>query len=114
MRFPILTVDGNEYMIGGSPLVSKEKLVKLYPEMEAAFDRHADEKLPALERGEAMVEAAARIVKVFNPNVSTDDLLLDRYTINKILDIWDGTFDESAEDKKKISENIKSDTEGQE
>ena len=113
MRFPITTTDGKEYLIAGSPLVSKEKLVELYPEMEAAFERYGDEKLTALERGEAMVLAASNIIKVFNPKVLTDDLLLDRYTINTILDIWEGTYEEPVEYKKKGSANTKSDTEGQ-
>ena len=81
MRFPITTTDGKEYLIAGSPLVSKEKLVELYPEMEAAFERYGDEKLTALERGEAMVLAASNIIPVVSwlivPGVCTTWILTD-------------------------------------
>ncbi len=106
MRFPILTTDGKVYEIAGTPLVSEEKFKELYPELDKQLDIYEDEKIETSERSIAMVLAASLIIKIFNPAITIDDMLLDTYTVNKIMRIFNGVYDEDAERKKKEQRDI--------
>ena len=114
MRFPIMTTDGTEYMIGGQPLVLNDRFKELYPELNEALDNYENEELEELERGQNWVLAASHIIKIFNPNVDIKTLLIDTYTIIKIMKIWSGNYEEPEEDKKKELKNTQSDSTGQE
>lgn len=114
MRFPIMTTDGREFMIGGMPLVTDEKFTELYPELDAALDRYEDKTKPQLDRGKDLVLASRLVIKVFYPKVDVDSLLIDAYTLERIMDIWQGSYDENEKDKKKESANTSEDTTEQE
>jgi len=99
MRFNIETVDGEVLRVGGAPLLTDDKMKERYPGVVAAIDEH-EEKMTGL----TLAAASAQILKVYNPEIEVDKIQLDKYTCERICEIYNGNaFDDedSQEDKKK-------------
>jgi len=103
MRFEIETVDGETLKVGGAPLLADDKMKEQYPEVVAAIAEH-DKTMTGL----TLAAASAQILKVYNPEIEVDKIQLDRYTCERICEIYNGEAfddDDSQEGKKKDSVN---------
>ena len=97
--FPVTFPGDKVYQIGGRPLCSDAKLVKVFPELSKSIkdnelkDYPEDHEMSGEEADEMMEKMEGQIlgiVKHFNEGVDSDSFLTDSYSYGEALKVWNG------------------------
>jgi len=91
-RFPV-QFPTKEYMIGGKPLASEEKMARMFPELVAA-QKVVNDTPEGKETNDMIEELIFQIVRLFNGDIEKEFFMYDKYSSKETFNIWNGLHGE--------------------